>query len=311
MYTSLDPRMDDAGELDPSIFPTAIAALALADVNGAEDITHRALDHLAREMEPNGLWRHWPAGHPSRDDLPPDLDDTALASAALEGAGRVLPDNRAVILANRDRRGRFYTWITPRLRRTPPSQRPIVRAQLARPARTLLFFNQTSAAVNDVDAVVNANVVHYLGPVEGTEGAVAYLCDVLRSGTEASCDKWYPNPFMAWYAFARALAGVDRVACFLIERQLAAATPRTVLDVALGASALVASGRVPDDDAVDALLREQRTDGSWRRVSLYFGGRVRLRDGTFATPHPDTPHWGSEELTTALCLEALCGWRAG
>jgi hypothetical protein len=81
------------------------------------------------------------------------------------------------------------------------------------------------------------------------------------------------------------------------------------MERALAACALLDWG---EDAAapIAALLAAQRPDGSWRRAALYHGGRNRLRGGGFAEPHPDTPRWGSEAVTTAFAVEALARWRA-
>ena len=42
-----------------------------------------------------------------------------------------------------------------------------------------------------------------------------------------------------------------------------------------------------------------------RENSLAVELRKRLSANSFAPPHPDTPWWGSEELTTVFCIEAL------
>src|SRR6185436_12619440 len=90
---------------DPSVFPTAVAAHALSFAPEAAAIRRRALDFLRAEMDARGLWKHWTRVHPHHGWLPPDLDDTACASAALARDGRAFPDNRPLLLANRDRRG--------------------------------------------------------------------------------------------------------------------------------------------------------------------------------------------------------------
>jgi len=71
----------------------------------------------------------------------------------------------------------------------------------------------------------------------------------------------------------------------------------------LAISTLLNLGRSLDDArslaALDLLLESQRSDGSWRRQAYYTG------------PEPPTPHsawFGSEALTTCLCLEALARW---
>ena len=109
VYATTDPTLAERAELDPSIFPTALAAQCLLFAPEAAPIAARALDFLLAEMDDNGLWRHWTRAHPHYSSLPPDLDDTSCASAALVRGGRVLPDNRPLLLANRARDGRFLT----------------------------------------------------------------------------------------------------------------------------------------------------------------------------------------------------------
>jgi hypothetical protein len=295
--TFLEQRQLPSGELpvlasgkpDPSIFPTALAVHCLAFAPATADLRERALDFLVGEMAPRGLWKHWPRTHPHHQQLPPDLDDTSCASAALLAAGRTFPDNRELLLRNRDRRGLFRTWLW-------------TRAQWRHPLATAAFFTRTSARPFDVDAVVNANVLFYLGERKETEAVVAHLLDVLRAGRETTCDKWYERPFAVWYFFSRALRAVRAEAGEFITTRMATATPENALEHALAACILLDWNRIPD---LAPLLDAQLPSGAWPAAGLYHGGRKRLSTGAFAPPHPDTPWWGSEELTTAFCIEAL------
>jgi hypothetical protein len=51
------------------------------------------------------------------------------------------------------------------------------------------------------------------------------------------------------------------------------------------------------DHAIRFLLREQRADGSWPRASFYYSGPKKIYG------------WGSEEVITGFCLEALLRYR--
>ena len=62
------------------------------------------------------------------------------------------------------------------------------------------FFTRTSAKPFDADAVVNANVLFYLGAIPAV---VDELLAVLREDRERHCDKWYDNPFVIWYFFGK------------------------------------------------------------------------------------------------------------
>jgi len=272
-----------SGKPDPSVFPTAVMAHSLSFAPDANDVCARALDFLAAEMEPGGVWKHWPRSHPQHAFLLPDLDDTACASAALTRAGRFVPDNRARLLKNRNRRGLFRTWLL----------------QYRHPLAMYAFFTRTSAKPLDIDAVVNANVLFYLGEVPGV---VEHLLEVLRENRERHCDKWYDNPFVVWYFFARALHRLAPEAGDLLAKKIAAAAPSNALEHALAACALLSIGRRPD---VSDLHQLQMPSGAWPASPVYHGGRARKRDGTFGEPHPDTPYWGSEAWTTAFAIEAL------
>lgn len=305
VYTSTAPDMSGACLDDASVFPTALIAHCLSFAPAAAAAQGRALDFLAKEMDRHGLWRHWTRQHPQYAQLPPDLDDTSCASAALKAGGRPFPENRGLLLANRRSDGLFLTWMIPRPRPTDLAHLKVTLPQLLHLPTLWLFFDRTSASPGDVDAVVNANVLHYLGPGPHREPVVSLLTEVLRAGRERQCDKWYENPFTIWYFFARALGPDVAQAAKIIEQRAMAAAPGSALDTALAIVALINLQRPVPPDMVERLLDAQLPSGAWPRAALYHGGRTRLKDGSFGEPHPDTPRWGSEELTTAFCIEAL------
>lgn len=300
-----DPAMERGCVEDPSLFPTALIAHALSFSPEAAAMRARAEDFLLGEMDRNGLWKHWTGEHPQYALLPPDLDDTSCASAVLARAGRALPDNRPILLANRDRNGLFYTWIVPRIGWRGPAYARATLPQLLRIPALWMFFRQTSAASGDVDAAVNANALFYLGRVPNRAAVERHLIAVLRDGRESQCDKWYENPFAIWYFFSRALAGAAPEAGALIRARIAAAAPTSALEAALAIASLNYWRLEAPPAMRDRLLADQLASGGWPRAAFYHGGRKRRRDGSFEAPHPDTPRWGSEELTTALAIEAL------
>src|SRR5205823_3413780 len=97
------PEMGGDCVREPVVFPAAVAARALSITPSASRLRSRALDFLLREMTPDGLWRHPSSDKPEHYDTPLDVDDTSLASAALAAAGRQVPDNRGILVANRER----------------------------------------------------------------------------------------------------------------------------------------------------------------------------------------------------------------
>src|SRR5262245_49467038 len=162
------PEMSGDCVREPVVFPAAVAARALSITPSAARVRSRALDFLLREMEADGLWRHPSSEKPGYYYTPLDVDDTSIASVALAAAGRRFPDNRALLLANRERSGLFLTWIARWWRH---------------PLMTYRFFKYT-AELRDVDAVVNANVVIYLGVCEETRSVIEHMLAVLRANRE-------------------------------------------------------------------------------------------------------------------------------
>ena len=306
VQASLDPAMRDRPADDPSVFPTALAVHSLAFAGEqARPILDRAHAFLLREMNGLGLWRHWTRDHPHWRSLPPDLDDTSCASAALAAAGIAFPDNRAPLLANRDRRGLFRTWLVPRLRWSGPAHLRATLPALLHPLALLLFFRKTSARPGDVDAVVNANALRYLRGVAGLERVAGWLVELLRERRESQCDKWYDNPIVVRYFLSRALAGISPAAGEIVIARSEAAQPANALEAALLVCSLADWDRPAPSRLVGRILSDQLASGAWPAAPVYHGGRLRRAGGGFEPPHPDTPHWGSEALTTAFCVEAL------
>jgi hypothetical protein len=287
--TSSNPEMIGHCVRDPSVFPAALAARALV-TPAAANVRSRAVEFLAREMEPGGLWRYRLREELRAGYIPPDLDDTSVASAALAAAGKA-PDNRPLLLANRGRNGLFRTWV--------------VRWH-DHPLRLFRFFHNRNATarMRDVDAVVNANIVAYLGLCDETRPAIEHLLAVLRTNREMDCDKWYEGRFAIWYFFSHALHAIAPEAGDMIVPRVEATAPVNALDLALASSTLLLWNRVPD---IGPLIDAQLPSGAWPRAGLYHGGR---------NPQPTPPWFGSEALTTVFAVEALsrrmaCSTRRG
>jgi hypothetical protein len=280
----ISPTAEMSGDCSrqPAVFPAALAARVLSITASAEGVRSRTLDFLQREMNPGGLWRHPSRELREHEDTPLDVDDTSIASTALEAAGRPFPDNRALLLANRARGGLFRTWIV-RWWRHP------LRA-------CRFFFVRRTAEVNDIDAVVNANVVIYLGVCEETRPAIEYMLAVLRANREMTSTIWYGSCFTVWYFFSQALREIAPQAGEMIVPRIEATPPVNALELALATSTLLLWNRVPD---VGPLIDAQLPSGAWPRTGFYHMGRRRME------PQPTPPWWGSEALTTVFAVEAL------
>ncbi len=157
-----------------------------------------------------------------------------------------------------------------------------------------------AGGVNDIDCVVNANVLLYLGDSEATSGVSQYLVDTILEGKESECSAYYPDPLSLYYFLSRAYAAGARslgpaaepVGDRVRALRKADGSYGDALSTALALCTLLnLDGSLPEmDQDFDFLLGEQSERGSWPRRALF---------------HDRASHYGSEELTTALCVEAV------
>lgn len=276
--TDRDLARDLVFESSPYGTTYVLYALGFVDDPRAAAVAARGREFLADEMEPPGLWRYYSSWNAKT--LPPDLDDTSCAAFALRhdhdaiGLGLHL----RLLLANRDTEGRFRTFLTD--------------------------------GGNNVDAVVNANVLFYLGEREETRAACAWLCDLVNREEEGRASLYGVDDLSLYYvlsrAFAQGIQGLapcrERIVRRVTARQAEDGSFGDPLATALAVASLLnflpAGGRRPRKlgPAVRSLLSEQREDGSWPRSTFY----VDFAGGFY----------GSEELSTAFALEALGRWTA-
>jgi hypothetical protein len=250
------------------------------------------------------VWRYWTRNHVNQNAIPADVDDTACISYVLRREGAPVPENRELLLHCRDPRGLFYTWIAPRF--PAPLNLAWWRAALlpwTTPLRAARFWTG-EARRGDVDAVVNANVLLYLGDGAHVKDVVAFLTRVVERGEEVACDGYYQDRLVFHYAIARAhQAGVTSLGALReasIRRIVELARPdgaigETDMHTGLAACALLAWRSHPPElgAAIRRLTMAQRPDGGWDAVALYYSG-------------PQKKYcWGSDALSSGFCMEAL------
>lgn len=308
---SLDPTMRSGCSLYPSPFGAMSIALSLASVTDTETIRGRVLDFLLADMDDNGLWRYNSRTHPGWFAIPPDVDVTSCAIAALDTAAHPRAANCETLLANRDERGRFYTWFSPRLRWVMNLAWWRATLPQLKHLRTFVdFYTKTACDLFDVDGIVNANALYCLGHTRETQPIVDFLMDILRKKQESFCDKWYVGPFPVWHFFSRALHRTVPEAGEIVVRHLVATSPTNALETAFAIRTLLYWNTSPDETLIGHLLESQLPSGAWPRIAIYRGGtRQRSCTGEFPPLRPNTPYWGSDELTTAYCVEALSAWQ--
>jgi hypothetical protein len=283
---------------------TALSVISLARVPGAGDITAKAIRFLVAEMERSSIWRRWASKRSTHPHSPVDVDDTACASMAVSLGGIDTGANRNVLLAGRNESGVFMTQVAVR---PPLPSSPAGWLAASREFASWLHRrrnpNQAGAETDEVDCVVNAHVVTYLGPEATTRAASAYLAELVARGREAGCDQRYPDVARLYYALSTAIRHGDRILALVadlivarVERRLAddgdECGDLTTALLALTLDNLANRGEAYDK-AVARVVAEQTAEGSWGRDVVCVDG-----------PAPSAA-CVSEALTTATCLEVL------
>ncbi|MEZ0483967.1 hypothetical protein [Fibrella aquatica] len=315
-YMAPDRHMQEWCVPDSTVFPTAVivnSLLTLADHPAVEKMLNRAVPFFQYQMMHGGVWNYYTRWHPLFKLNPADVDDTSYVATFLKAqqVGYPSDSTRALMLANRNRQGVVYTWfvLRPRLTMNRTYWRVGLR-EMKRPIRNFLFWQQHECTRADIDGVVNANVLYYLGENEATQGIIRYLLDVVTKQQENRCDNWYHSPINFYYALGRTyqlgIIQFEAARSPVLTRLMMLEAPhaqgqfgQSVMETALALSALIfwQGDRTAIDRAVLFLLQKQDEYGEWPRAIFFYSGRS------------ETVGWGSEELTTAFCLEALALYR--
>jgi hypothetical protein len=171
--TYASPSMDMRRTFfDSAIFTTTFVLHSIAAIDRpcVTVMTNKATSFLAEEMRGPGLFQYFTSKNARSIDF--DLDDTACASVTLRGSHPFIMRgyNVRYFMENRNEAGLFYTWVG--------------RADLT----------------NNVDSVVNANVVLYLGDRDETKSACRYLIDTIKNSYESDSYHYYLDNMTLYYA---------------------------------------------------------------------------------------------------------------
>ena len=279
-FNTANPDIPRHFERPPFVSALCVLALESSDEARARALCTRTKSYLVDTMEFPGLWRYY-------RHLPQDLDSTTLCSLVIGThpwilLGRNVPQ----ILANRDDKGRFMTWV---LAKDEP--------------------NVVSPFRIEADPVVNANVIAYLGDHPETRRAQRWLeALIAEDGLEGS-SKWYPDRVTIYYATTRAMVrarpALDRLRPIVADRILGLRDTRgdfgNILQTAQAVAALYNVGSLERIDAtreIERFIGWQHEDGSWPEL-LAFGDQSLKWGAVGQIGH------GSESVTSAFCIEAL------
>jgi hypothetical protein len=295
---------DSRPELSPFCTSHIAESLAFVADQRATLMIERSIQFLRAQMVRGGLWRYWCKDAPLHSQIPPDADDTACISDVLLRLGHQPVNNRDLLIANRNRDGLFYTWMVPRFDGALDARWWwIVLTDIT--VGRLFSFWHAGARRDDVDSVVNANVLRYLGLQAETARVVPWLREIAERGAEESSDRWYRSRAAFYHAVSRCHASGIAGLGDLSERMLvsfAAVTDRDgmigsdALQTAMALCAMINFG-VPlegHEMSFQYLASSQMDDGGWGAYPIYHDGRAQPRIS-----------WSSREVTTAFCVEVM------
>lgn len=272
VFASAEPDMQRNYYPDSSVFATTFVlySLSFCPENQTKGMVKKGLSFLKNEMIYSGIWKFFSSRN--RNIVKPDLDDTACVSFILKKYKIPYPENKEVFYNNRNSKGLFYTWLL-----------------------------NKSDRRNDVDCAVNANILLYLRDRQQTMATCDWLNDLIVSSKDENCSIYYPDRLVLYYLVSR--AWYNGVKC--LQPSVNSIIKRTAkfqeffgnygneLQTALAINTLLNFNSLNNQAAksINWLLKRQNKDGSWAK-SIFFVGPNR--------------YFGSEELTTAFCIEALC-----
>ncbi len=269
-YICADKSMENC-DFDSSLFTTTFVLYALNGMQNeeVEHMTEKAIEFLLAEQEEGGVWRYWSSRNTR--EISPDLDDISMISFILEINDVDFDENRQLIKNNINKDKLFLTWVSPDFK-------------------------------NDVDCVVNANVLMYLG--ENNPFVCSYINQAIK--LDKPCSIYYSSRLSLFYMVSRAFE--NNITCFgenkdviidyILDCQNQDGSFGNELETALALNTLLNFDYLGKETGkgIINLLKKQLENGSWEKAPAFCRGMNRLEPG---------PYFGSEELTTALVLEAL------
>jgi hypothetical protein len=312
-YYAPDDKMVEWCVPDSTVFPTSLISACLLSVRNhpkVSKILSSAGGFLQYQTMAGGVWNYFTKWNPLFKYSPADADDTVFASYVLQSLGYDIPSNKNHLLANRNSNGLFYTWFILRptkIKYLNLEYIKIIFREIKRPLHTPLFWWKHEATRTDVDAVVNANVLFYLGLSSETRPVIDFLMNIIVAEIEENSDRWYKNPFNLYYFISRnykKMKELEPVREIIVQRILRSYNVNgsfrsSALETALAISTLLNFDHIDDRiaNSIKFLLDSQQPSGCWDRHIFFYSGPSKAVG------------WGSEEICTAYCIEALEAYR--
>lgn len=303
-YVSFSPDMSDRRNIS-IVFDTGliIRVLNLVENNLADDedteeiiqeMRTKADTFLLNNMEIHGVWRFFGKNY----YVPPDIDDSSVAFAALVGSGVNISNETLDYMLNYTTPdGRFYTYITSEewLNSSNP------------------YYGSPEFKNNSIDPNVNANALYAYSLKNRTQdGAIRYLNDVAENKSFVNGSRYYPSPFVFTYLVTKVYSdgkvkelepSIANIKDFLLATQKSDGGWGNDMDTALATVSLlnIRYEGNPLETAIKHILNNQNKNGSWNIYSYYFAPG--------SPPFWNPGYFGSYELTTSVNIEALVKYK--
>ena len=246
------------------------------DSSTARAVSERAAAYLVGQREGPGIWRY----QGRNGWISPDVDDTAMALAALKRYGQpIAPEALVILRASRNEAGLFNTWVG------DPSTWKGIDSR-------------------EIDPVVNLNGLLVFGFVrENLDEVCSYVLTQVESDKFRRGSPYYPSPLAFTFALSRAhldggvsclAKAAPKIRTVTLELQEKDGAWGDDFETAVGLLTLLNLGERGDavERAIGIIVARQMPDGGWALAPAYSGDRGRWR-------------YGSRAVTTALCIEGL------
>jgi len=268
-----DPKQIKCMTHKGSVFSTTFILYSLnflKEIGPVEKIIAKGLSFIDSKKEKDDLWRFWG----SRID--PDLDDTSCSSFLFKAEKKNLI-NSEMIYRNRDGSGVFKTWVR-------------------------------KEQQNDIEGVVNANVLLYLGENEKTTPACNWIVKAILEGRDDDILHYYSDKAVLFYTLSRAY-DQHKLKCVKKDKPLIIELVRKdlekykkdkdYLNLAFSLNALLNFGLNKNDlqKYVEFFLNGQNKDGSWDSSLFFLAVDLPVKK--------PSSYFFSKEVTTALVGEFL------
>lgn len=253
-------------------------SLTFCDDANAREVRRRAAQYILSQQEPPGVWRYLGKG----GYYSADVEDTALACAALKRFGQSIPPEALrAVRESKNEAGLFTTWI-------------------GDPSTWVGLQN----ADKEIDSVINMSVLLFFGLASEKIETVCnhVLMEIETDGFQRGT-VYYPSPLAFTFAFSRAYAegsvtclqkGVAKVRTATLALQQENGGWGDDFETAAGLLTLINLGEKGEaiERGVKNLIARQTSDGGWALNTLYRGAA-------------NSVCFGSRAHTTALCVEVL------